>query len=561
MSYVAPDFLDQDTQVQEERGHDDAPSIEDCVHTFLNNTRHRFGEHSVEVNTINAILNSFRNGEITKRDALSSITLTLRDQDDIKQDLMNVLYHKDAKWGADDFDFDQLVAQSCPQFLQPAHEPQMRLPPISSLYPNRLAVQSINPAVLNVYGGLATLANDVYSGPIFAQHGNPNWTAPAQVPSSPQWQMPTSFHSLNQPAMTQASEFSHYKNANEADMSPAHEHFSGVAHPRRIQGDWENIDHSDDYATHIPIKKEVSADASPSVLGSPFAMPLGRPAVDMPPPPLKRSHQSVSSTPGTPTTPAATLHQPKKQPSSTVKVAQSQREAPSFIHSICGKGFSSRSKVKKHHWGAKNDDLNTTTGCCKFHIFRPASINFVLISSFQIQGVKHSKPNVSWDEHPSCKESTVSQRAVKKTNMQSTPRDHLSEQKAPVVPAMIPSYNTIPGFPILQDLPQTVAQALTLSNPTQHTFEHIGSYHSHRLPTSSNSFDSLLTAVNVASRIDAPKPQGRNDSVVSHLDAQAAAAERDVRYTSTCIDDGSLVRTSLMPEERSRFLLRSREPC
>ena len=104
-----------------------------------------------------------------------------------------------------------------------------------------------------------------------------------------------------------------------------------------------------------------------------------------------------------------------------------------------------------------------------------------------------------------------------------------------MVPAMIPSYNTIPGFPILQDLPQTVAQALTSRNPTQYSFENIGAYHSHRLPARS-SFESLLTAVNVASRIDAPKPQGRNDSVVSQLDAQAVAAERDMRYTPTWIE-------------------------
>jgi hypothetical protein len=33
-------------------------------------------------------------------------------------------------------------------------------------------------------------------------------------------------------------------------------------------------------------------------------------------------------------------------------------------------------------------------------------------------------------------------------------------------------------------------------------------------------------AVNAVEEVDAPQPQGRNDSVVSHLDAQAKAAER-----------------------------------
>jgi hypothetical protein len=34
-----------------------------------------------------------------------------------------------------------------------------------------------------------------------------------------------------------------------------------------------------------------------------------------------------------------------------------------FIHAICGKGFHSRSAVKKHHWGPKTGDLATTRGC------------------------------------------------------------------------------------------------------------------------------------------------------------------------------------------------------
>jgi hypothetical protein len=35
----------------------------------------------------------------------------------------------------------------------------------------------------------------------------------------------------------------------------------------------------------------------------------------------------------------------------------------SFIHAICGKGFHSRSAVKKHHWGPKAGDLAATRGC------------------------------------------------------------------------------------------------------------------------------------------------------------------------------------------------------
>lgn len=44
-------------------------------------------------------------------------------------------------------------------------------------------------------------------------------------------------------------------------------------------------------------------------------------------------------------------------------VQSTPRPDGSFIHAICGKGFHSRSAVKKHHWGPKAGDLTTTRGC------------------------------------------------------------------------------------------------------------------------------------------------------------------------------------------------------
>ncbi|CAO2655841.1 Nn.00g046440.m01.CDS01 [Neocucurbitaria sp. VM-36] len=541
-TYEQPRLLDQDvmerpavanTKVQEANGHDRSPSIDDLVRTFLDNTKYRFGEHSVEVNTINAILSTFRNGEMSKRDALSSITLTLRDQDDIKRDLMNVLYHKDAKWGAGDFDFDPLVTQPCPQFLQPAHEPQLRLPSISSLcYSDHQAVPSINPAVLSGYSGKSGFANDEYLEPIFPQNRNTTWKALPQLSSSPQWQMPIGYHFSHRPTVSHSGAMLPYTTAsNEASVSPAHQDFTSMAQHNRLQEDWGSTDYGEEYATALSTNTDAPAGTSPSVLGNPFTVPLGRPAVDMPPPPKKRTHQgfiaqvnneqqhggdaveapSLSSPPTTLNAKATVARQPKKRQSNTAKLARSCPEEGPFIHSLCGKGFTSRSKVKKHHWGAKYDDLNTKTGCW----------------------AKHNKPNISWNLHPSCREETSAERAFKKVSSQSTLSLYPSEQKAPMVPALIPSDNTIPGFPILQDLPQAVAQ--TLTSTTQYSFENIGAYPSHRLPARS-SFESLLTAVNVASRIDAPKPQGRNDSVVSQLDAQAVAAERDMRYTPIWIE-------------------------
>jgi hypothetical protein len=83
--------------------------------------------------------------------------------------------------------------------------------------------------------------------------------------------------------------------------------------------------------------------------------------------------------------------------------------------------------------------------------------------------------------------------------------------------------------PELKDFSRTVADTSPQYQEDQSCFEGLSSYRSHQLPTRT-SLDNLLTAVNVASEIDAPRPQGRIDSVVSHLDAQAAAAEHNKQY-------------------------------
>ena len=158
---------------------------------------------------------------------------------------MNVLYHKDAKWGAGDFDFDPLVTQTCPQFLQPAHEPQLRLPSISSLCcSDHQAVQSINPAVLSGYSGHSRFANDECPEPTFLQNRNTTWKALPQLPSSPQWQMPISYHFSHRPITSHSGPFMPYTNAsNETSISPAHQDFTSMAQHNRPQGDWGNTDY------------------------------------------------------------------------------------------------------------------------------------------------------------------------------------------------------------------------------------------------------------------------------------------------------------------------------
>jgi hypothetical protein len=183
-----------------------------------------------------------------------------------------------------------------------------------------------------------------------------------------------------------------------------------------------------------------------------------------------------------------------------------------FIHALCGKGFATASKVEKHHWGKKHNDLATTTGCWS----------------------KHKKPDVAWDDHPSCKDGRSKSETTESmplTSKQIEPKNTISELRASAT-LDTSQYNTIPGFRTLNDLPRTVAKvvrtAATTIMPTLEKAETL--YHTHRTPPQS-SLDSLLTAVNVTSRIDAPKLQDCNDSIILQLDTQAVAADISAQHS------------------------------
>ena len=201
-----------------------------------------------------------------------------------------------------------------------------------------------------------------------------------------------------------------------------------------------------------------------------------------------------------------------KSPSPHTQLAQDMDRpshtslAEPFIHSLCGKGFSTLSGVKKHHWGKKINDLMTKTGCW----------------------AKHNKPDVGWDDHPSCRADrpkAKTTRSVAAVSEQGRPTTSTMESKGS--PALHVSHlNTVPGFPTLHDLPRTVAHAINVPAASisglgeRASLEHING------TPSRGSFDDLLTAVNVVSQIDAPKPRVRTDSIALHLDAQVAATER-----------------------------------
>ncbi|KNG44839.1 cytosine deaminase protein-like protein [Stemphylium lycopersici] len=424
-------------------------TMDHVVHTFLNNVKRRFGQDSFEVTSIWTALNEFRLGRQSKKDTFVAMNIALSNHGDLKQDLMNVLFHQEADWGPGDFDFEspRSIQLPNPQFLEPDYQLQRRLPPVS-------------------------WGKDRQAYPLNSSERNQPWSPVTKSP------VPGSRQSFADNRSTLSGSF--------------YESNTPQARSQETVG---------------------SSHASPSVLGLPVAVPLGRLVDSIPPPPKRRrlgGPQSEAAqeeveregheTAGQELVPVTTIVQtPDLRPKGKEKAEQSQAKSGSgpYIHSLCGKGFSSRSKVKKHHWGYVLEDRETTTGCW----------------------AKHGKPDVSWNEHPTCKEGATVPKKVRKTP-RVRPKKGSLQQKAPLAPSMVPT---------LQDPPQAVASTSGLPEDYQNILQNTGFYYSHRLPNRS-SFDSLLTAVNVASQIDAPRPQGRIDSAVSLLDAQAAAAERNRQY-------------------------------
>lgn len=92
---------------------------------------------------------------------------------------------------------------------------------------------------------------------------------------------------------------------------------------------------------------------------------------------------------------------------------------------------------------------------------------------------------------------------------------------------MTPSrYAALPTLSTLGNKPQHVEEAPdSLHISPRFAQGAPAMFHSHFMPPTSP-FETLLTAVNVASNIEAPVAQGRHQSIVNQLDAQALATER-----------------------------------
>ncbi|KAF2830490.1 hypothetical protein CC86DRAFT_315813 [Ophiobolus disseminans] len=513
----------------------------------------RFGEHSHETTAIYETLGRFGRGEIAKKDAMSIVAATLGTHYDLKCELTDILKHKDSQWGPGDFDLSLLNMpelpnpQTAPPFLQPNHQPEMRLPSMSTLWESHHDPTSpVSQADFNdssIHGTLEESNSQNHPlAPI--EHAHQQGSSP-NVPSSPAVSAPTRSTApveLICPAVEHTAIQSLHPHDNRDEPMGGED---STAQQQLSVESWERTQYNQNWAHHgvehsfeheqssisAPYSPAVSYEArhphnlnqgqlspscspEPSVLGASFAIPIGQPTVDMPPPPRKRNRKSslakvkaVKQQDDFEGEPVSRDIQHEEAGAGLKASRNPPDESGQYIHSLCGKGFVTRSKVKKHHWGGKINNLETSTGCW----------------------AKHKKPNVDWDDHPSCKEGPHSSTKAKKIKRQSM----APEDRAPAVPAMATrGVDSPPRVTDLENVPEPVEEALNSPSRVSRYApgDHLP-YHSHQFPRSP--FENLLTAVNLASNIEAPVPQGRNDSVVSQLDAQALAAERAGQYLPT----------------------------
>ncbi|KAF2642670.1 hypothetical protein P280DRAFT_271385 [Massarina eburnea CBS 473.64] len=267
-------------------------------------------------------------------------------------------------------------------------------------------------------------------------------------------------------------------------------------------------------------------NSGPFIFGTPTAVPLGQPAFDMAPPgsgsskgstvPSVADVRRISEAPswaasdqyqgqedtGSPATELPPRKATKRK--NRVKAVQTGDSKPraspnsgNYVHAICGRTFQNRYAVKKHHFGAKSKEEATANSCW----------------------VKHGMPDREWDEHPSCQQEEPKP-FPKSRRTSNIPAPPASDSKTGIVPAnnQQPKNLNLPAISKLNDLPRTVADIVY---DTPALSDGIVSYGSPRVSSKDGpGMASLLTAVNAVSKLDAPKPQRRIDSIVDNLDTR-----------------------------------------
>ncbi|KAF1930009.1 uncharacterized protein M421DRAFT_383074 [Didymella exigua CBS 183.55] len=500
---------------------------------FLVNVKARFGEHSFQVFDVHKTLDLFRQRALSKHKTHKIILDTLEGHNDLRQELMDILMHPAARWGPGDFDLPtqhstQVQLETAPQYLQPAHELRMRLPSFSSWFTLPHNDQSASLMMFNDqngFGGQQSLA----SSP------SPPIPPPFKLPDLPTrlWtdidtdSAYTNLHVDEFLASPVPSFRNPWGNSNRADnwmsddigFPPNNTNIGGnfdIQGPStlpfhdQLQAPLPHPHHAESYTMPTSPQQETS-----------HSLYTSHPTRDTIPSPIEQDtfytvkleeHTADLHAPPTPTSwlpPNALRTEDVAEiaevyPATTVD--RSQSLGGPYIHILCGKGFSTLTGAKKHHWGKKVNDLATTTGCW----------------------AKHKKPGVAWDDHPSCKDGRSTSVVIKplpSTMKQSRTKASIS-QSASSLANDAPQVQPLSEFPTLEGLPHTVARTVQAENAsTSYAQEPKMVDQTHRL-ASRSSFDSLLTAINVVSQIDAPKPKGRANSIALHLDVQVAAAEQ-----------------------------------
>lgn len=507
-------------------GHHQSPLIHRRADTYQT----RFGSHSRESCIIHEVLDAFQNRKVTKRHAHSTIVDALGGEDDLQRNLMNILYHPDSRWAPGDFDLptiqpdrpEQPLPESTPLFLEPSHHPQMRMPSAPfSWSSSSLASHSINPAVLSRYTEYSSMES------------SPPVSIPGRFSGPPIFEIP----SMDEPTITSTPPglgfdprvgFMQHRQWE----SSSHDHKKAAFEPDHLPRDgdvrgYPRLPIPCQVSTHQPTPwnpylMETSPEDSEvsQMLKFPRILPKPIKICDHPQPSpdgeteeQRKSPRSLEQYSPTTTRPSPTSH-PGQAEKTEKKTMRNFAPGGIFIHALCGKGFSSRYKVRKHHWGAKNDDLSTTTGCW----------------------AKYGKPNSSWDDHRSCKVSSARARAAKtqaddadmaqRVPMSATT---ISGTEAATIPDVLKEpLRTLPGFPTLQNLPQTVAAALKTYSGDEYLHNAQPRYYAQSAPWNKPGSPTVLP--NALPWTKTSTREERNDSVTSLSKAQVTLRKHDKQH-------------------------------
>ncbi|PVH98857.1 hypothetical protein DM02DRAFT_26320 [Periconia macrospinosa] len=551
-------------------------SIGACCMEFIQRINITFGEHSQQRATILQALRSFKIGELSKRNAHMKMSQVLNTHPDLQNHLLEILDHPDARWGPGDFVFPQTLetpptggtTQTLPEYMEPQHRPQFPLPytspewiatpqsglpqPTSPLgNPSDLpyipmpqlntcdALQVPRHEQNNGYDAYNRYENSPHPQTAYIPNENTHWDS--FTSSGLSFPLPSMSNVFNQPtefSSPNCDDAGRFSNntwpANGVETLPADayhrqsEPFSTpmqsrvelntTSHVHEVPESFSTYHRADNTTALAPINQSADNGQNNGDLGVSVDNGLNqiRQCTDW-----TAINHSVD-----PQEESAVQRCSPKSSSVPSPCLPQQDKVNRFIHGICGQAFRTRFGVKKHHWGTNVDDVNTTSGCWN----------------------KHGKPDRAWNEHPSCAYDDPKPRAKSRTKN--------SETKAPVVPSMVPSSDRLlPDFPILKDLPGTVAG---LVNGAPAFSECSESYELPRLASrDQKGMESLLSAVNVVSH----PVRGRNDSLslISESKASPTMGNGQAEYPSWLDTDdrhypwpGSLLRSQQLTDEQMR---------